>query len=57
MYLAENEIQQTLFSVGRPQSNGKLERFFQTYDKHRWRFDSLERFLEYFRRDNAPPGC
>jgi transposase InsO family protein len=37
-----------LCTVGRPQSNGKIERFFKTYDKHRWRFDSLEDSLEYY---------
>ena len=47
-YLAENQIKHTLCAVGRPQSNGKIERFFQTYDKQRWRFDSLEKFVEYY---------
>ena len=47
-YLADHAIKQTLCAVGRPQSNGKIERFFQTYEKHRWRFDSLEEFLEYY---------
>lgn len=37
----------TLCKVGRPQSNGKIERFYQTYEKHRWRFDSLDEFLEF----------
>ena len=52
-YLTENEIQQTLCKIGRPQSNGKLERFFQTYETHRWRFDSLEPFLKYY-NDHRP---
>jgi transposase InsO family protein len=47
-YLAENGIKQTLCKVGRPQSNGKIERFYQTYEKHRWRFESLEAFVEYY---------
>lgn len=47
-YLTENNIQQTLCAVGRPQSNGKIERFFQTYVKQRWRFESLEGSLEYY---------
>lgn len=46
-YLANN-IQHTLCAVGRPQSNGKIERYFQTYEKHSWRFDSLQEFLEYY---------
>jgi hypothetical protein len=40
-YLADNDILHTLCKVGRPQSNGKIERFFQTYDKQRWRFGTL----------------
>jgi transposase InsO family protein len=32
-YLDDNDILHTLCKVGRPQSNGKIERFFQTYDK------------------------
>jgi transposase InsO family protein len=47
-YLAEHDIKQTLCKVGRPQSNGKIERFYQTYEKHRWRFDSLDTFVEYY---------
>mgnify|MGYP006289570065 CR=1 FL=1 len=47
-YLAENDIMHTLCKVGRPQSNGKIERFFQTYDKQRWRFDGLDEFLEFY---------
>jgi len=50
-YLAENDIKQTLCKVGRPQSNGKIERFFQTYEKQRWRFDSLDEFLGYYNQD------
>lgn len=45
--LVENDIQHTLCAVGRPQSNGKIERSFQTYEKHRWWFDSLQEFLDY----------
>lgn len=47
-YLADNGIQQTLCAVGRPQSNSKIERYFQTYDKHRWRFEPLQEFLDYY---------
>ena len=50
-YLAEHDIKHTLCKVGRPQSNGKIERFFQTYDKQRWRFDSLEEFLDFYNKE------
>ena len=47
-HLADHEITHTLCAVGRPQSNGKIERFFQTYDKQRWRFGSLDEFCEFY---------
>ena len=49
MELEQNDVDR----ICRPQSNGKLERFFQTYETHRWRFDSLEPFLEYY-NDHRP---
>lgn len=50
-YLHENNIKHSLCKVGRPQSNGKIERFFQTYEKQRWRFDSLEEFLDFYNKE------
>ncbi len=50
-YLDEHEITHTLCKVGRPQSNGKIERFFQTYDKHRWRFGTLDEFLTFYNEE------
>ena len=47
-YLDTHRIQHTLCAVGRPQSNGKLERFFQTYEKQRWRFGTLSEFLTFY---------
>jgi putative transposase len=43
--LHDNDIEHTLCKVGRPQSNGKIEWFFQTYEKHRQRFGTLDEFL------------
>lgn len=31
-----------------PQTNGKLERFWYEYDKHRWRFDTMAHFLQWY---------
>jgi putative transposase len=50
-YLADNDIDHTLCKVGRPQSNGKIERFFQTYEKHRQRFGTLEEFLTFYNEE------
>ncbi|MFB6282452.1 MAG: integrase core domain-containing protein [Halobacteria archaeon] len=47
-YLEENGIDHTLCKVGRPQINGKIERFYQTYGKQRWRFSSLDEFIGYY---------
>jgi len=47
-YLDDTDIIHTLCTVGRPQFNGKIERFFQTYDKQRWRFGTLEEFLTFY---------
>jgi len=37
--------------VGRPLSYGKIERFFQTHQNHRWRFELLAAFLNYYNQD------
>jgi transposase InsO family protein len=50
-YLADNDILHTLCKVGRPQSNGKIERFFQTYDKQRWQFGTLDEFLTLYNHE------
>jgi len=33
-----------------PQTNGKLERFWLEYDRHRWRFCSLDEFIDWYNR-------
>ena len=33
--------------VGNPQTNGKLERHWREYDRHRWRFNSLKEYVEW----------
>lgn len=43
---ADYDIEHTLCAVGRPQSNWKVKRFFRTYDELRWRFSSLDEFLD-----------
>jgi transposase InsO family protein len=34
--------------VGRPQTNGKLEKFHDLYINHRFRFDSLDDFVVWY---------
>jgi len=50
-FLHNNDIEHTLCKVGRPQSNGKIERFFQTYEKHRQWFGTLEEFLTFYNEE------
>lgn len=34
--------------VGNPQTNGKLERHWREYDRHRWRFNTLKEYVEWY---------
>lgn len=52
-YLQDAGITHTLCVVGHPQSNGKIERFYKTYEKQRWRFDTLNE-SGYFYNDIRP---
>lgn len=47
-YCKENNIQLILCRYNHPQSNGKIERFYQTYQRHRHRFVSAEEFVEWY---------
>ena len=38
-----------------PQTNGKIERWFQEYRRHRWRFDTAYAFAEWY--NNRVPGA
>jgi putative transposase len=47
-YLKREGIRHVPSRKGNPQTNGKLERLWLEYDRHRWRFDSLEAFLTWY---------
>jgi transposase len=47
-YLKSNRIKQILCRVRHPRSNGKVERFFQTYDNHRKFFKTKEEFIYWY---------
>ena len=47
-YLAEMRIKQILCRIKHPQSNGKIEKWFGCYDKHREAFNSIEEFLHWY---------
>lgn len=47
-YLESKDIKQILCRVRYPQSNGKIEKWFDTYDRHREAFKSIEAFLHWY---------
>lgn len=46
-YLASRGIRHVVSRVNHPQTNGKLERFWREYDRHRWRYATLPEFIEW----------
>lgn len=40
-----------LCTVGQPQPNVKIERFFQTHEKHRQRFGTLDEFFTFYNEE------
>jgi len=47
-YCKDNGINQILCRYNHPQSNGKMEKWFHTYDRFRSEFESLEEFLHWY---------
>ena len=47
-YCKNNGIKQILCRYNHPQSNGKIEKWFDTYDKHRSEFETIEDFLRWY---------
>lgn len=47
-FLKKNSIKQILCRIKHPQSNGKIEKWFGIYDKHRYAFDSIQEFLGWY---------
>ena len=46
-FLAERGVRHVVTLPHNPQSNGKVERFWLEYDRHRWRFATLEEFIAF----------
>ena len=47
-YLLEQNIQHIPSRIRNPQTNGKLERLWYEYDKHRWKFKTLKEFIDWY---------
>jgi transposase InsO family protein len=47
-YLKREGIKHIPSIKGNPQTNGKLERLWLEYNRHRWRFESIEAFLKWY---------
>ena len=51
-YLHSHGIEHILGSTGKPTTQGKIERFFQTFERYYPKFNDLNRFREYY--NNKP---
>lgn len=47
-YLKKRGIKQILCRVKHPQSNGKIEKWFDCYDRHRKAFKTIKEFLYWY---------
>ncbi len=47
-FLTEHGIRHVVSRVQNPQTNGKLERLWYEYDRHRWRFATLREFIDWY---------
>jgi transposase InsO family protein len=54
LYLEAHGIKHITDSIGKPTTQGKIERFFQTFEPHYPRFNDMELFREYY--NNKPLG-
>jgi transposase InsO family protein len=48
MFLAENGIKHIMARVKHPQTNGKIEKWYHTYEKNRNLFDDFDKFLNWY---------
>ncbi len=47
-FLNAKGIKQILCRIKHPQSNGKVEKWFETYDNHRFAFTTIEEFIRWY---------
>jgi len=47
-HMKNKEVQHIFASIKKPTTCGKLERFWGTHNKERWKFPSLRKFINYY---------
>ena len=50
IFLDQEQIRFIPSRKNNPQTNGKLERLWFEYDRHRWRFESIDDFINWYNR-------
>lgn len=50
-FLREQGIDHVVSRVNHPQTNGKLERLWREYDRHRWRYATLREFIDWYNHE------
>jgi len=48
LFFEDNRIRFIPFRRNNPQTNGKVERFWLEYDRHRWRFNNTHEFVSWY---------
>ena len=48
LYLGSKDIKHIPFRRNNPQTNGKMERWFREYGKHRSRFESARELMDWY---------
>ena len=52
-FLEKHGIKHIVGRVKHPQTNGKIERWYQTYGKKRFKFESIQEFLKWYNEERA----
>lgn len=47
-FLTENKIKHIKARVKHPQTNGKIEKWYDTYEKHRIKFENFDKFVNWY---------
>lgn len=47
-FFKKHAIRMIFSRIKNPQTNGKLERLWYEYDRHRWRFSSLQEWIDWY---------